>query len=172
LHILDHAGEEDLAVRLRHVLDQRDPAVIRGPAAGGHAALAERWIAYRVDRRAGGLGAADMRHLNALYAHIQEPQDKGGVEAGGANDRRDPGALSGHHRELHIAQVVGGVLHIDERGVEAGEPDELDDLWVGDTADMGAERETALAQDALDPVLLHLPLPRQPALTGRVPGWR
>jgi hypothetical protein len=35
------------------------------------------------------------------------------------------------------------VLHIDERGVEAGEPDQLDDLRVGDTADMGAERETA-----------------------------
>ena len=53
-------------------------------------------------------------------------------------------------------QVEARVLQIDKGGVEAGEPNDLDDLRIGDTADMGAERETALAQDALDPVLSHV----------------
>ena len=44
-------------------------------------------------------------------------------------------------------QVEAGVLHVDKGGVEPGEADDLDDLRVGDAADMGAEREPALAQD-------------------------
>jgi hypothetical protein len=69
-------------------------------------------------------------------------------------------------------QVVSGVLHIDERGVEAGEPDQLDDLRVGDAADMSTEREAALAQNVLDPVLSHRSLPRLRAPPAPVAGWQ
>jgi hypothetical protein len=99
-------------------------------------------------------------------------KNKRRIEAGGADDRRDPDALGRHHRKLHIVQVVGGVLHVDEGGVEAGEPNDLDDLRVGDAADMGAEGEAALAQDALDPVLSQHSLPRLPAPTLPAAGWR
>ena len=47
------------------------------------------------------------------------------------------------------------MLHVDKRRVEPGEADQLDDLRVGDTADMRAERQPALAEDLLDAVLLH-----------------
>ena len=62
-----------------------------------------------------------------------------------------------HYCELHIVQVEAGMLHVDKGRVETDETDELDDLRVGDTADMGSEGETALAQNALDPVLFHVP---------------
>ena len=47
--------------------------------------------------------------------------------------------LGRHHHRLHVVQVEAGVLHVDKGGVEAGEPDDLDDLRVGDAADMGPE---------------------------------
>ena len=53
-------------------------------------------------------------------------------------------------------QIEGGVLHVDECRIETGEPDQLDNLRVGDAANMGAQGEAALAQDALDPVLSHV----------------
>jgi hypothetical protein len=56
-------------------------------------------------------------------------------------------------------QIEGGVLHVDERRIETGEPDQLDDLRVGDAADMGAQGEAAFAQDALDPILSYVPSP-------------
>ena len=62
-----------------------------------------------------------------------------------------------HYCELHIVQIEGGVLHVDECRIETGEPDQLDNLRVGNPADMGSEGETALAQNALDPVLFHAP---------------
>jgi len=40
-------------------------------------------------------------------------------------------------------QVEGRVLHVDKGGVEPGEANDLDDLRIGDPADMGAEREPA-----------------------------
>ena len=40
-------------------------------------------------------------------------------------------------------QVEAGMLHVDKGRVETDETDELDDLRVGDTADMGSEGETA-----------------------------
>ena len=62
-----------------------------------------------------------------------------------------------HYCELHIVQVEAGMLHVDKGRVETGETDQLDDLRVGDTTDMGSEGETALTQDALDTVFLHVP---------------
>ena len=53
-------------------------------------------------------------------------------------------------------QVEGGVLHVDKSRIETGEPDQLDDLRVGDAADMGSQGEAAFAQDPLDPVLFHV----------------
>jgi hypothetical protein len=35
------------------------------------------------------------------------------------------------------------VLHVDKGGIEAGQPDDLDDLRVGDPADMCAQRQAA-----------------------------
>ena len=131
------------------------PAIFGGPAAGRHAAFAERRIAHRLDRRAGSLGTADMRHLDALHAHVQQPQDEGRIEAGCADDRGDADTLGRHNRELYIVQIVGGVLHVDESGIEAREPDDLDDLRVGDPADMGAQREAAFAQYPFYPILFH-----------------
>ena len=46
---------------------------------------------------------------------------------------------------LHIVQVEAGVLHVDKGGVKPGEPDDLDDLRIGDAADMRPEGEPALA---------------------------
>ena len=76
-------------------------------------------------------------------------------------------------------QVEAGVLHIDERRIEAGEPDQLDDLRVGDAAHMGSQGEAALTQDALDPILSHVPLSslfaaaaRPPAPTAHAADWR
>jgi len=54
-----------------------------------------------------------------------------------------------HHHQLHVAQVEAGVLHVDERGVEAGMADDLDDLRIGDAADISAERDAAIAHDPL-----------------------
>ena len=64
-----------------------------------------------------------------------------------------------HYCELHIVQVEAGMLHVDKGRVETGETDQLDDLRVGNAADMGAQGEAAFAQDALDPVLSHVPSP-------------
>ena len=114
-----------------------DPAILGGPAARRHAALAERRITHCLDGLAGGLGAADMRHLDALHAHVQEPQDERRIEARRPHDRGDPDPLGGHHRGLHIVQTVAGVLHVDKGGVEPRKPDDLDYLRVGDAADMG-----------------------------------
>jgi hypothetical protein len=52
-------------------------------------------------------------------------------------------------------QVEGRVLHVYKSRVEAREADKLDNLRVGDAADMRAERKPALAEDFLDAVLLH-----------------
>jgi hypothetical protein len=52
-------------------------------------------------------------------------------------------------------QVKGRVLHVYKSRVEAREADQLDDLRVGDAADMRAEREPAFTEDLLDPILLH-----------------
>jgi len=157
LHILDHAGEQDLVIGLRHMLDQRDPAELSRSAAGRHAAIALWRVADRLDRRLRSLGAADMRNLDALHPHVQEPQDEGGIKARRADDRSDPDALRGHHRQLHVVQIKSSVLHVDESGIEAGEPDQLDDLRIGDAADMRSQGEAALTQDPLDPVLFHVP---------------
>jgi hypothetical protein len=52
-------------------------------------------------------------------------------------------------------QVEAGVFHVDKGGVKPGEADDLDDLRIGDAADMGPESEPAAAHDALHPVFLH-----------------
>ena len=101
-----------------------------------------------------------MRHLDALYAHIEQPQNERRVEAGCAHDRRDPDALGRHHCELHVVQIVGCVLHVDKRGVKAGEPDQLDNLRVGNAAGMCPQSEPALAQDPFHPVFSHDFLPQ------------
>ena len=108
-----------------------------------------------------------MRHLDTLDADIQQPEDEGRIEPRRAHDRRDPDALGRHYCELHIVQVEAGMLHVDKGRVETGETDQLDDLRVGDTTDMGSEGETALAQNALDAVLSHVP-----ALSSRLRGPR
>ena len=63
-------------------------------------------------------------------------------------------------------QVEGGVLHINKGSVEPSQPDDLDDLRVGDAADMRAEREAAFVQDALHPILLHSLLAYQSKVSG------
>jgi hypothetical protein len=141
------------------MLDERDSPIIGRPAAGRHAALAQGRIAHCLHRLAGSLGTADMRHLDALHAHVQQPQDERRVEAGRPDNRGDADALSRHNRELYIVQIVGGVLHVDKGGIEAGQPDDLDDLRIGDPADMCAQREPAFAQYPFYPILSHASLP-------------
>ena len=63
---------------------------------------------------------------------------KAGVEARRAHDRRDADALGGHDHQLHVAQIEARVLHVDEGGVEPGVADDLDDLRIGDAANVGA----------------------------------
>jgi hypothetical protein len=104
-----------------------------------------------------------MRHLYALHAHVQQPQDESRVEAGCPDNRGDAGTLGRHNRELYIVQVVAGVLHVDEGGIEASQPDDLDDLRVGDPAIMRAKRQPAFAQYPFYPILLHASLPRDVA---------
>ena len=72
-------------------------------------------------------------------------------------------------------QVEAGVLHVDEGRIETGEHDQLDDLRVGDAADMGPQSEAAFAQDALRAILFQVVPPasfaagaRPPALTADV----
>ena len=55
-------------------------------------------------------------------------------------------------------QVEAGVLHVDEGRIETGEPDQFDDLRVGDPADMGPQSEAAFAQDALTRFSFMFPL--------------
>jgi hypothetical protein len=138
------------------MLDERNAAKLRGAAPGRHAAVAKRRVAYGVDRGAGGCGIADMRHLDTLHAYIQQSEDEGRIKAWCAHDRRDPDTLGRHYCELHVVQVEGGVLHVDKSCVETSEPDQFDNLRVGDAADMGSQGEAAFAQDPLDPVLLHV----------------
>ena len=90
------------------------------------------------------------------------------------HDRGDAGPFGGHHHQLNVAQIEARMLHVDERRVEPGKADDLDDLRGGDTADMGAEREPAIAQDALDAVFFHdgVPSNRHPrACPGDPRGW-
>jgi hypothetical protein len=96
-----------------------------------------------------------VRHLHALHPHVEEAQDESRVEARGPHDRRHPDPLGRHHHRLHVMQVEGRVLHVYKSRVEAREADQLDDLRVGDAADMRAERKPALAEDFLDAVVLH-----------------
>ena len=96
-----------------------------------------------------------MGHLDALHPHVEEAQNKGGVEAGGAHDRGDADPLRRHHHRLHVVQIEARMLHVDKGGVEARKSDDLDNLRIRNAADMGPEREAAAAEDAFDPVLLH-----------------
>ena len=89
----------------------------------------------------------------------KQAQDEGRVEPRRAHDRRDPDPLGRQHAILHVVQVETRVLHVDKGGVEPGETDDLDDLRVGDAADMRAERQPAVAHDAFYAVFLHPPLP-------------
>jgi hypothetical protein len=84
---------------------------------------------------------------------------KAGSKAGCPDNRGDGDTLGRHDRELYIVQVVAGVLHVDEGGIEARQPNDLDDLRIGDPADMCAQREPAFVQYPLYPILSHLPLP-------------
>ena len=62
-------------------------------------------------------------------------------------------------------QVEAGVLHVDEDRIETGEPDQFDDLRVGDPADMGPQSEAAFAQDASrDSLSCRPPCPAPPEL--------
>ncbi len=140
------------------MIGQLHLAVVGGAAPCHHAALAERRIAHGLDRLARRRRAVDVRQLDALHAHVEQPQDEGGIEARRAHDRRDADALGRHHHQLHVAQVEAGVLHVDERGVEAGMADDLDDLRIGDAADISAERDAAIAHDPLDAIFSHGPL--------------
>ena len=67
--------------------------------------------------------------------------------------------------DLHVAEVHRAVLQVDERRVEAGVADDLDDLRVGEHPDVGPDRESALAHNSLDSVLLHRVFP-----SGRLAG--
>jgi hypothetical protein len=80
-----------------------------------------------------------MRHLDALHPHIEQPQDKGRIKTRGAHDRGDADMLGRHHHRLHIVQVKTRMLHVDKGSVKAGKPDDLDDLRIGDAADMRPE---------------------------------
>jgi hypothetical protein len=50
------------------------------------------------------------------------------------------------------------MLHVDKRGIEACQPDDLYDLRVSNPADMSAQSKAALAQYALYPILFHASL--------------
>ena len=128
----------------------RPYSAARLPAA--NAALAERRIAHRLNCGARGFGIGDMRHLDALHAHVKQPQDEGRVETRGAHDRGDADPLSRHDHRLHIVQIEAGMLHVDKGGVKPGNANDLDDLWVGNSADMSAQGKAALPQDALYPI--------------------
>ena len=52
-------------------------------------------------------------------------------------------------------EIVTGVLHVDKGRVEPRQPDDLDDLRVGNAADMGTQCETAFAQYPFYPILFH-----------------
>src|SRR5206468_12824685 len=153
--VLDHDRQRDLAVRLLHVFLERDLPELRRAGRAGHAAVAEGRVAYGPDGLTGRARVADVRDLDALYAHVEQAQDEGRIEAGRAHDRRDAHALGRHDHELDVAQVEAGVLHVDEGRVVAGVPDDLDDLGIGDAARVGAERETARTQDLLHSIGLH-----------------
>src|SRR5262249_13098110 len=153
--LLDHDGQRDLPIRMRHVLGERYPAEIRGAAARHHAALAERGVAHRLDRLARFPGAVDMRQLQTLHAHIKQAQDERGIEAWSTHDRRDAHALGGHDHQLHVAQVEARVLHVDEGRVESRMAYDLDDLRIGDAAHVRSERQPAFTQYSLDPVSDH-----------------
>ena len=86
-----------------------------------------------------------MGHLDALHAHVQEPQNKGGIKPGRADDRGDPDTLRGHHRELHVVQVEARMLHVDEGRIKAREADQFDNLRIGDATDMSSQGEAAPA---------------------------
>ena len=60
-----------------------------------------------------------------------------------------------HDHRLHVVQIEARMLHVDKGGVEPSEADNLDNLRVGNAADMGAQGEATLAQDALYPILSH-----------------
>src|SRR5271168_423582 len=123
------------------MLDQRDSAEFGGATARCHTAISKWRVAYGLDRSARGCGVTDMRYLDALYTHIQQPEDEGRIEPRRAYDRRHPDAFGCHHRKLHIVQVEACVLHVDEGRIKAGKPDQLDDLRVSDPAHMGSQGE-------------------------------
>ena len=124
------------------MLDERDPSIIRSPAAGRHAALAERRIAHRFTASRAVSALLTCGTWMPCTPMSNSRRMKPG-RSRGAHDRGDPDALGRHNRELYIVQIVGGVLHVDKGGVEARQPDDLDDLRVGDAADMGAQCEPA-----------------------------
>src|SRR5579875_3239328 len=72
-----------------------------------------------------------------------------------AGSKPGVGTLGGHHHRLHVVQVEARMLHVDKGRIKAGKPDDLDDLRIGEAADMGAKGKTALAQNAFDAILPH-----------------
>jgi hypothetical protein len=85
--------------------------------------------------------------------------DERRIEARRADDGRDADPLGRHDHVLDIAQVEAGVLHVDEGSIEARVADDLDDLRIGDPAGVGAQSQSALLQDLLHAIGLHLEPP-------------
>ena len=95
-----------------------------------------------------------MRDDDALRPGVQQAQDEVLIVAGNADHGGHAGQVRGHDHLVDQTEVEGGVLHVDERRVEAGQADDLDHLRVGEGY-VGAQGEAVFAQRAPYSVFLH-----------------
>src|SRR6185436_12456801 len=102
-----------------------DAPVAARPRRGGDAANAVRRIpggGYRTARLVRGL---DERHEQALHAEVEEALEEDRIVPGRTHDRRGRARLHRLQLAVHVRELVGRVLGVEQQPVE---PDAGDDL--------------------------------------------
>ena len=152
--VFGHDDEENLLVGGLHVFRPRHPAVARGACAARAAALADGRVADGGDGPPCALDTLDVRHLDALGARVQNPQDGLGVVLRHPDD-------GGHAAQVgyadHLANglhVEGRMLHVNERAIEPCCCNDFHHRGVS-KPDMADDSQSAFPHDALDSVFFH-----------------
>ena len=152
--VFSHDDQKNLFIGGLHVFQPRDGSVTGGPSAASPAAFSLRGIPDCLDSSLCSLNSGDVGYLNSLGSHVQQPQDGLGVVVGHADHRCDVTQVGDTNHLAHGLHVKDGVFHIDERAVEPGFSNYLNDCRVGESY-VAHQGQTALAHHFFNPVLFH-----------------
>ncbi len=124
--VLDHDDHEGaLGGPAQVLLRARQPVAARA-AVGGEAALAQRRVVRRGDRRRGLLGGPHVRHDDPGGPEVQGPQGLGGVPAADADEHVEADPVGGGQMVLQLQLVGRAVLGVEHDVVEPRVAEQLD----------------------------------------------